>query len=79
MLLEYISGDSKYDEPLVKCPSCGGVARANWISVFKEQYEIQVEPFHCECGWTEDCPYECVGSRCISFDKCNNSVKKVSE
>lgn len=76
MELEYITGDSKYEEPLVKCPACGGVASANWVSVYQDPYEVQVEPFHCKCGWTQECPHECIGPKCISFSKCNSSVKE---
>lgn len=77
MELEYLTRNSRQEEPLVKCPECGGVASANWVSVYQDPYEVQVEPFHCECGWTQECPqHECIENKCISFNKCNSSVKR---
>jgi hypothetical protein len=63
---------SRYDEPTAKCPRCGGTANAEWVSVYQDPFEVQVEPFHCECGWTQECPYydECIGDKCVSFNKC---------
>lgn len=64
--------DSICDEPKVICPVCGKFAFANWVSVYKDPYEIQVEPFHCACGWTEECPNanDCAGTKCKSYHLC---------
>lgn len=74
---EWYEIGSAFKEPVRKCPICGGKAYANWVSVLRGPFEIQVEPFHCDCGWVEGCPYEddCVGEKCISFHICSNKRK----
>lgn len=59
-------------EPILPCPKCGKTAHAEWVDNGFGPYAVQAGPYHCECGWVEECPYKDPAKckQCISYDVC---------
>lgn len=67
------------DKPEHKCPVCGADCEAEWVDIGFGSYSQQAGPWHCECGWVDECPYvdpnKC--KSCLNERTCFSPVKGI--
>lgn len=56
------------------CPKCGNTMYSEGVN---NGIGYVYPPFHCECGWSEMCPYEDINSckKCDQYEFCFREEK----